>query len=209
MGVFTYPNSKVSSTDFRFQRIRGCPSDRGFAPSIPNEVDPSDLEQALTYFLQNLFRKVQFRDGQMAIILRSLQLKPVVGLLPTAAGKSLCYQMASLLQPGFTIVVQPLRSLMWDQQDNLDAMGIHRSTAIMSHAEVTPDEEERLKEEGYRAIEQGFAFSFSFPQSDFRYQNFVTRSKLLWVINPSLIVSLMKPTVLVNGGTTSALPTST
>jgi len=126
--------------------------------SIPNEVDRSDLEQPLTYFLQNLFRKVQFRDGQMAIILRSLQLKPVVGLLPTAAGKSLCYQMASLLQPGFTIVVQPLRSLMWDQQDNLDAMGVHRSTAIMSHAEVTPDEENRLKEEGYIAIREGFRF---------------------------------------------------
>lgn len=116
------------------------------------------LTLTLTYFLHQLFRKKEFWEGQVRIISRALQHKPVVGLLPTAAGKSLCYQMASLLQPGFTIVVQPLRSLMWDQQDNLDAVGIHRSTAIMSHAEVTPDEETRLKEEGYRAIEKGLRF---------------------------------------------------
>jgi superfamily II DNA helicase RecQ len=116
------------------------------------------LESTLTYFLHQLFRKEGFWEGQVKIISRALQHKPVVGLLPTAGGKSLCYQMASLLQPGFTIVAQPLRSLMWDQQDNLDAIGIHRSTAIMSHAEITPDEEARLKEEGYRAIEKGLRF---------------------------------------------------
>ncbi len=120
--------------------------------------DVQKLEGTLTYFLQQIFRKVQFWEGQVKIIARSLQHKPVVGLLPTAAGKSLCYQMASILQPGFTIVVQPLRSLMWDQQDNLDAIGIHRSTAIMSHAEITPDEEARLKEEGYNAIQKGLRF---------------------------------------------------
>lgn len=127
---------------------------------IPIELatDIGELKRVLTYFLQNLFRKVEFREGQTEIISRSLLLKPVVGLLPTAAGKSLCYQMVSLLQPGFTLVVQPLRSLMWDQQDNLSAMGIHRSTAIMAHGEVTPQEETRLKEEGYRAIERGFYF---------------------------------------------------
>ncbi len=156
---------KVVAPTFVFSEYEDALLTGALPHSITKEVDPSVLEQALTYFLQNLFRKVQFREGQTAIILRSLQLKPVVGLLPTAAGKSLCYQMASLLQPGFTIVVQPLRSLMWDQQDNLDAMGIHRSTAIMSHAEVTPDEENRLKEEGYRAIEQGFRlFVFISPE---------------------------------------------
>lgn len=127
---------------------------------IPKELaeDERELERALTYFLHQLFRKPRFWEGQAKIIGRALQHRPVVGLLPTAAGKSLCYQMASLLQPGFTIVVQPLRSLMWDQQDNLDMMGIHRSTAIMSHAEVMPDEETRLKEEGYHAIEKGLRF---------------------------------------------------
>ncbi len=134
---------------------------RGALPRPINEEltdEGEELEKTLTYFLQQLFRKKEFREGQLEIIRRALQLKPVVGLLPTAAGKSLCYQMVSLLQPGFTVVVQPLRSLMWDQLDNLDAMGIHRSIAIMSHGEVTPDEEDRLKEEGYNAIALGFCF---------------------------------------------------
>ena len=115
-----------------------------------------ELESTLVYFLQQLFRKERFWEGQLAILRQALQHKPVVGLLPTAAGKSLCYQIASLLQPGLTIVIQPLRSLMWDQQDNLDAIGVHRSTAIMGHAEVTPDEEDRLREEGYRAVPRCF-----------------------------------------------------
>ncbi|MGQ9696910.1 MAG: DEAD/DEAH box helicase, partial [Armatimonadota bacterium] len=129
---------------------------RPIGPEIAEDDDA--LKDCLTYFLRHVFRKESFREGQIAIVRRALQLQPVVGLLPTAAGKSLCYQMASLLQPGFTIVVQPLRSLMWDQQDNLDAMGIHRSTAIMSYAEVTPDEDVRLQEEGYKAIANGFRF---------------------------------------------------
>ncbi len=120
--------------------------------------DEEKLENILTFFLNQLFRKEKFWAGQVKIIKRALLLKDVIGLLPTAAGKSLCYQMASLLQPGFTIVVQPLRSLMWDQQDNLDVMGIHRSTAIMSFAEITPDEETRIKEEGYTAIEKGLRY---------------------------------------------------
>jgi ATP-dependent DNA helicase RecQ len=75
--------------------------------------------KSLQYFLQNIFRKEKFRDGQVKILQRSLSLEPVIGLLPTGAGKSLCYQLAALLQPGVTIIIDPLRSLMFDQVDNL------------------------------------------------------------------------------------------
>lgn len=144
----------VAFADFEDALLEGA-----MPKAIPTElIGTEELESNLTYFLQHLFRKVRFWDGQVKIITRALQLKPAIGLLPTAAGKSLCYQMASLLQPGFTIVVQPLRSLMWDQQDNLDAVGIHRCTAITSYAEITSDEEVHLKEEGYRAIEKGLRF---------------------------------------------------
>jgi len=158
--------------------------EQAFPRLISEEVVSNrvELEDVLTFFLQQLFRKAKFREGQVKIISRALQHKPVVGLLPTAAGKSLCYQIASLLQPGFSIVVQPLRSLMWDQQDNLDMLGIHRTTAIMSHAEVTPDEENRLKEEGYKAIELGFRFfifispeRFQIPEFRKQVQSFVSR----------------------------------
>lgn len=113
------------------------PLPRGGLPkAIPADLtERGQIGRALTYFLQNLFRKRTFREGQVEIILRALQLKPVIGLLPTAAGKSLCYQLSALLQPGITIVVQPLRSLMQDQVDNLRDFGIHRADIIASYKE--------------------------------------------------------------------------
>ena len=49
----------------------------------------------LRYFIQLLFRKENFREGQLPIISRALQLKSVIGLLPTGGGKSLTYQIAA------------------------------------------------------------------------------------------------------------------
>ncbi len=71
------------------------------------------------FFLKNLFRKTGFRPGQLPILRRALQGKTVIGLLPTGGGKSLTYQLAALLQPGVTLVIDPIRSLMKDQVDGL------------------------------------------------------------------------------------------
>jgi len=87
---------------------------------------------ALQYFLQMIFRKIEFRDGQLPILNRALQNKPVIGLLPTGAGKSLAYQLASLLQPSITMVVDPIRSLMLDQYNGLKKIGIDRCEFINS-----------------------------------------------------------------------------
>lgn len=81
--------------------------------------DGPEFEETLKFFLQNIFRKVEFRPNQIDILKRSLTLKPVIGLLPTGAGKSICYQLSALLQPGVTIVIDPLVSLMIDQVENL------------------------------------------------------------------------------------------
>lgn len=86
----------------------------------------------LEYFLQLLFRKEQFRPGQLPILNRALRNKSVIGLLPTGGGKSLTYQLAALLQPGITLVVDPLQSLMKDQYDGLIANGIDSCTYINS-----------------------------------------------------------------------------
>ncbi|MCZ2100078.1 MAG: hypothetical protein LC107_00905 [Chitinophagales bacterium] len=51
-----------------------------------------DFEDNINYFIQNIFRKVSFKEGQLPIISRAIQLKPVIGLLPTGGGKSLTYQ---------------------------------------------------------------------------------------------------------------------
>ena len=56
----------------------------------------------------------------------------VIGLLPTGSGKSLTYQIAALLQPGITIVIDPLVSLMKDQYDGLRKASIDSCTFINS-----------------------------------------------------------------------------
>lgn len=89
----------------------------------------------LEYFLQTLFRKEQFRMGQLPILNRALRNRSVIGLLPTGGGKSLTYQLAAMLQPGVAIVIDPLRSLMQDQYDGLIANGIDCCTFINTSVE--------------------------------------------------------------------------
>jgi superfamily II DNA helicase RecQ len=97
-----------------------------------------DTTQHLVYFLQMLFRKKEFRPGQLPILNRALQNKGVIGLLPTGGGKSLTYQLAAMLQPGITVVIDPLKSLMQDQYDGLISNGIDCCTFINS--ELSPEE---------------------------------------------------------------------
>lgn len=92
--------------------------------------------RALEFFLQNLFHKEAFRAGQLPIIDRALRCESVIGLLPTGGGKSLTYQLAALLQPGVSLVIDPLRSLMKDQYDGLLRMRIDCATYINSDISV-------------------------------------------------------------------------
>jgi len=89
-------------------------------------------QNGLLYLLNNFFRKSNFRAGQEAIINRALVGLDVIGLLPTGGGKSLTFQICALLQPGVTIVVDPINSLMKDQFDKLVEIGISKSTFINS-----------------------------------------------------------------------------
>lgn len=65
-----------------------------------------------------------FRPGQQAIIASLLEGKDTIAIMPTGAGKSICFQLPALLFPGITIVVSPLISLMKDQVDALTNQGI-------------------------------------------------------------------------------------
>lgn len=106
-----------------------------------------DQKAHLVYFLNLLFRKTDFRPGQLPILNRALQNKGVIGLLPTGGGKSLTYQMAALLQPGITVVIDPLKSLMEDQYDGLLATGIDCCTYINSELDSkTRAQHEQLME---------------------------------------------------------------
>ncbi len=95
-------------------------------------VEISERAEILKYFLQNIFRKDSFREGQLAILSRALSNKTTIGLLPTGGGKSLTYQLAAMLQPGVTIIVDPLISLMVDQYDGLVGQRIDVSACINS-----------------------------------------------------------------------------
>ncbi|MBI5220188.1 MAG: ATP-dependent DNA helicase RecQ [Bacteroidia bacterium] len=96
---------------------------QNFVNYHPNNPEQSLFEfnpiQTLRYFLQNIFRKNTFREGQVEILNKALQGESVIGLLPTGGGKSLTYQLAAMLQPGICLVIDPIKSLMKDQYDNL------------------------------------------------------------------------------------------
>ena len=91
-----------------------------------------DAEPALTFFLQNVFRKQNFRSGQGESIWRTLRQKDTIVLLPTAGGKSIIYQLSGLLMPGITLVIDPIVALIEDQVDGLRRYGIERVTGISS-----------------------------------------------------------------------------
>lgn len=116
--------------------------------------DIKDNVEHLQYFLQLLFRKSEFRPGQTPILSRALQNKSVIGLLPTGGGKSLTYQIAAMLQPGVTLVIDPLRSLMKDQYDGLIRAGIDCCTYINSSIEVPKEITNKKEIERYRIEER-------------------------------------------------------
>lgn len=74
--------------------------------------------------LQKYFGYPDFRAGQTPIVANLLEGRDTLGIMPTGGGKSICYQVPALLQPGITLVISPLISLMKDQVDALTAAGI-------------------------------------------------------------------------------------
>ncbi len=117
------------------------------------------IDNSLEYLLQQLFRKVEFRRGQLEVVRRALAIKDVVGLLPTGAGKSICYQLVAFCQPGLTLVVDPLVSLIIDQYEGLRLHGIHR--AIDLHGGLNRHE----RNDRYLSLEQAWpAFSLVAPE---------------------------------------------
>ena len=98
-----------------------------------DSVDPSALEALNRYFGYD-----SFRPGQSGIVSAILTGHDVLGVMPTGAGKSICYQIPAAILPGVAIVISPLISLMRDQVDALNDVGL---PAAFINTTQTPDEQ--------------------------------------------------------------------
>lgn len=94
--------------------------------------------QAALEALTRYFGYDSFRPGQQGIVEALLAGHDVLGVMPTGAGKSVCYQIPAALSPGATLVISPLISLMRDQVDALNDLGM---PAAFINTTQTPDEQ--------------------------------------------------------------------
>ena len=99
-----------------------------------DSVDPSALEALNRYLGYD-----SFRPGQPGIVSAILAGHDVLGVMPTGAGKSICYQIPAAILPGVAIVISPLISLMRDQVDALNDVGL---PAAFINTTQTPDEQD-------------------------------------------------------------------
>ncbi len=79
---------------------------------------------SLIKLLEDKFGYDSFRTGQEELIQGILSGQDCLGIMPTGGGKSVCYQLPALVLEGLTLVVSPLISLMKDQVDALNEIGI-------------------------------------------------------------------------------------
>ena len=108
--------------------------------------------------IRQVFGVSELRPGQRAVIDAVLAKQHTLAIMPTGAGKSLCYQVPAMLMPGMTVVVSPLIALMRDQFDKLSELGL---AAVQINSAVSVGDIRRARAKiGRRAVE----FVFTTPE---------------------------------------------
>lgn len=138
--------------------------------------ESDDLEN-LEFFLKNLFDHKHFKNGQISIIQNILSNKTTIGLLPTGGGKSLTYQLTTLLQPCISFVVCPIKSLMYDQIKELDIVYI-QNIGLLNSDIIGDERKEILDNYGKGKYFFVFISPERFQTKDFRESLVAISSKL-------------------------------
>jgi ATP-dependent DNA helicase RecQ len=99
--------------------------------------NPRTARRRIPGVLKKVFGLAELRPGQQEVIDAVLAGEHTLAIMPTGAGKSLCYQLPALLMPGMTVVVSPLIALMRDQFDKMSALGIE---SVQVNSAVGADE---------------------------------------------------------------------
>ena len=125
------------------------------------------LKQETLRHLRETFGLTDYRPGQKAAVQALLSGRDVMCILPTGAGKSLCWQLPAVVHAGVTVVISPLIALMRDQVQHLTAIGM---LAVSLDSLMSPAE----KEQALSAIRSGavrivFVSPERLQQSSFRH----------------------------------------
>ena len=126
--------------------------------------------------LKKYFGYDAFRNAQEALIDNILRGNDTLGIMPTGAGKSLCYQIPALLMDGITLVISPLISLMKDQVGSLNQAGIH---AAFLNSSLTASQY-------YKAL--GFAKQGRYPIIYVAPERLVTEEFLDFALNSNIVM---------------------
>jgi len=124
--------------------------------------------------LQTYFGYENFRPGQEETINYVLELENTLAVMPTGGGKSLCYQIPGLSLDGTAIIISPLISLMKDQVDALESLGI--SATYINSSLTASEQQERLQNMG----ESRYKFVYVAPErfESGYFMNAVSRIRL-------------------------------
>lgn len=108
------------------------------------DVSNKQMSLNLTKELHRYFKFTAFRPGQDVAINHVLNQRDALVVMPTGAGKSLCYQLPALLTQGTTLVVSPLIALMKDQVETLQASG--KAAIFINSSLSTSEQSERIRD---------------------------------------------------------------
>ena len=112
------------------------------------KAKPSSISQArVRATLKKVFGLDEFRPGQEEVVRSALDRRNTLAIMPTGAGKSLCYQLPAVLLPGTTVIISPLIALMKDQCDKLVELGLAASQVNSAQtAQETKDAVDHIAE---------------------------------------------------------------